>query len=394
MEIKMINDRKYFVYNVEETVRLDYIAVRMMEQNSIEGLLPFQYVQQGKDKYFRYEVRSKETLKEWLARTQYREQVLGMIDSMIMISTEMDAYLLEQDHIYTDSAFIAVKDNKCELAYIPNEKERGGSVLQLVQEVVTSVKYALDSNFSYLFELQNAFGRKDIQTMADLKKWIRIIKGEEKMPDISDEDAVNDSVSIEGTNSFINPSSLISEKEEHKDAFEAAFSDIGFDSRGKDKKAGKEREKHGFFSKKKKGKSENGDENKNMAGRLVGQRPDIPQREIINDLDRGDSTVMIGTEMTPVLVQSRTGAEHSLLSDSYVIGSGTQADIIVQNNPTVSRKHARFFRNNGSYYIEDLGSTNGTSVNGEKLKKMEPYKLDDKARIKLSDEAYIFERRR
>ena len=61
------------------------------------------------------------------------------------------------------------------------------------------------------------------------------------------------------------------------------------------------------------------------------------------------------------------------------------------DNPTVSRKHARVFVSNGSYYIEDLGSTNGTCVNGEMLRKMEPYKLEDKARIRFSNEDYFFE---
>jgi len=33
----------------------------------------------------------------------------------------------------------------------------------------------------------------------------------------------------------------------------------------------------------------------------------------------------------------------------------------------VSRRHARFLRQNGSIYVEDLGSSNGTRVNGERI---------------------------
>jgi hypothetical protein len=33
----------------------------------------------------------------------------------------------------------------------------------------------------------------------------------------------------------------------------------------------------------------------------------------------------------------------------------------------VSRRHARFVRSNGSVFVEDLGSANGTRVNGERI---------------------------
>jgi pSer/pThr/pTyr-binding forkhead associated (FHA) protein len=40
---------------------------------------------------------------------------------------------------------------------------------------------------------------------------------------------------------------------------------------------------------------------------------------------------------------------------------------IVINDPEISRRHARLFVQGAQYLIEDLGSTNGTAVNGQRL---------------------------
>ena len=55
-----------------------------------------------------------------------------------------------------------------------------------------------------------------------------------------------------------------------------------------------------------------------------------------------------------------------VLTDHILIGRGDDSDIVV-NDRQISRHHAIFKYNNGVSRIEDLGSKNGTFVNGEKL---------------------------
>jgi hypothetical protein len=65
------------------------------------------------------------------------------------------------------------------------------------------------------------------------------------------------------------------------------------------------------------------------------------------------------------------GTEFRLINDETTIGrwdadNGVFPDIDLDahdEDAKVSRRHARIRRNNGSYFIEDLGSTNGTYVN-------------------------------
>jgi hypothetical protein len=52
--------------------------------------------------------------------------------------------------------------------------------------------------------------------------------------------------------------------------------------------------------------------------------------------------------------------------DSYIIGREAGAEIVIED-PQVSRRHAQLTRQGMSYLIEDIGSTNGTYVNGKRV---------------------------
>ena len=53
--------------------------------------------------------------------------------------------------------------------------------------------------------------------------------------------------------------------------------------------------------------------------------------------------------------------------DVIVVGRGT-ADVTFRlTDRNVSRRHARFLRQNGGVFVEDLGSLTGTRVNGERI---------------------------
>ncbi len=72
--------------------------------------------------------------------------------------------------------------------------------------------------------------------------------------------------------------------------------------------------------------------------------------------------------MAFVLIDSglKTGEEIALDKDKTVFGRHGACDCVL-NHPTVSREHFHIERNAGKLLLVDLGSNNGTFVNGDKI---------------------------
>ncbi|HEX6312284.1 MAG TPA: FHA domain-containing protein [Acidimicrobiia bacterium] len=55
------------------------------------------------------------------------------------------------------------------------------------------------------------------------------------------------------------------------------------------------------------------------------------------------------------------------IPEEVTVGRGGGCGIVLADDTYVSTLHARLFQTNGETYVEDLGSTNGTYVNGRRL---------------------------
>ncbi|MCK4726862.1 MAG: FHA domain-containing protein [Anaerolineales bacterium] len=76
------------------------------------------------------------------------------------------------------------------------------------------------------------------------------------------------------------------------------------------------------------------------------------------------------------------GKIFELITNELYIGREVTNDITI-DDAEVSRKHARLIMQAGGYLLEDLGSTNGTYVNGQRL--MGPHVLRPGELVKLGE---------
>ena len=92
---------------------------------------------------------------------------------------------------------------------------------------------------------------------------------------------------------------------------------------------------------------------------------------------------MVGEETAVLILREGQGmgTRWGIGRDSMIIGREEDCDIVLPSRQ-VSRNHARIRRSGGRHILEDLGSKNGTFVNGREL--TEPYTLQDGDEIQVA----------
>ena len=73
-----------------------------------------------------------------------------------------------------------------------------------------------------------------------------------------------------------------------------------------------------------------------------------------------------GLRLRLVEPAGRKGETHAI-DRELTVGRGAGCAIVLGDDTYVSQLHARLFQQNGEGYVEDLGSTNGTYVNGKAI---------------------------
>ncbi len=77
---------------------------------------------------------------------------------------------------------------------------------------------------------------------------------------------------------------------------------------------------------------------------------------------------------------SRRGETHTI-DREVTVGRGGGCALVLADDTYVSQLHARLFQQNGEGYVEDLGSTNGTYVNGKQIKGVTRLKRGDQVQF-------------
>lgn len=115
---------------------------------------------------------------------------------------------------------------------------------------------------------------------------------------------------------------------------------------------------------------------------LVYGEPDM-EAPVPIDLRKG-----VRPELVVVAARGIEPGERVDLLGGATMGRGNHSDVVV-DDPFASNNHARIFARGPHNFIEDLGSTNATYLNGQRLDR--PEQLEDGDTVRIGDTEYRYE---
>ena len=109
---------------------------------------------------------------------------------------------------------------------------------------------------------------------------------------------------------------------------------------------------------------------------------------IVMEMEEDDATVFVPMIPGFVMIKRlKTGEIIKVAQDEFFIGKQVGNDYIIGNNPTISRRHARIFRQGDNFWLEDLNSSNHIYYEENRLEA--PIKLTRGQQFRLSNDEYF-----
>ena len=82
-----------------------------------------------------------------------------------------------------------------------------------------------------------------------------------------------------------------------------------------------------------------------------------------------------------IVAPAERKGETFALGEEMTVGRAAGCQVSLADDSTVSQLHARIFQRDGRFFVEDLGSTNGTFVNRKQITGAVPVRRGDRVQI-------------
>jgi hypothetical protein len=105
-------------------------------------------------------------------------------------------------------------------------------------------------------------------------------------------------------------------------------------------------------------------------------------------MEKSDNCAMLKTVKGRNATEAKLKAKYRINQNGVIVGRGKDCDIRI-NHAFVSAEHFQVWYDEGDWYIGDMGSKNGTYLNGTKLKKVRTLKDGDE--ISFGEIEFVFE---
>ena len=173
----------FLVWKMEEKDVLDELIKGMAENNEIAGLLPLTFSQNNRERYIKYNISSKVTLKQYLSGMVSKSNFINAMLSLVNAILELDDYMIEKEKLLLDMEYIYINVGTAQvgLAVLPVENISEETDLAVFfRNIMFHVQFDQNENGNYIAAVLNFLNNGNPFSMTDFKKLLEEQLGEKK----------------------------------------------------------------------------------------------------------------------------------------------------------------------------------------------------------------------
>ena len=179
----------YLVYKISEQDEMDSLSLGMITNNKIKGLAQVLFTQMDENKYLKYNITSRISLKQYFSRDVNKKRLLGVFSSIVnaMVLAEeymvdLSTLILDIDYIYVD---VATSDAILVCLPVTRENNDTNEVLSFFKNILFSTQFDQTENFEYFAKIINYLNSTSVFSLTKFKELLDRLSLESPQPAVN-----------------------------------------------------------------------------------------------------------------------------------------------------------------------------------------------------------------
>lgn len=370
-ESKIINDINgtYLIISSDEHMLSPY-ELKMFDYNDIKGFLPITMSRVNNNIKFHYKIMNYENLtKSFYNKTFNISDIKNIFQAITALGQRASEFLLNPDSILLNPEYIFVRNKEYLFCYLPiqNQSFQRG-IRELMEYILERLDHSDQDNALLAYGLYQKVLKNNFTMEMLMEEFFKNPQTDVK-PVIITPDEIE-------TKSTLEIAAKEQEKIKPPNQHLSDIAQLEAELSGLNREDKKEKfSLHKFFGEKKK---------IFFSGKVSSSKKQNKTLILAEKTNYGSTQLLTGKSL-----KNQSGGKDILLVNFPIeVGNSSGDAKCVIDNQTVSRKHALLTFECGIYYVEDLGSTNGTFVNGSRIPSYEPIQIKEGDEISFANERF------
>lgn len=163
----------YLVYKIAESDNLDTLSLGMLTNNTITGLIPAIFTQMDGERFIKYNVTAKVSVKQFFSGIVNKKRLTGVFSGIVNAMISAEEYMINPTNILLNLDYIYTDVSTCEtnLVCLPIMKEQPQTVDlgKLFKIIVFSTQFDQTENCDYVAKIINYLNSSPVFSLENFK---------------------------------------------------------------------------------------------------------------------------------------------------------------------------------------------------------------------------------